>query len=229
MNTKKRLLPFFLQLRTLQIKELIFVCLFLAIFAAIFGFNKFIPQESIRAAIDEAGWYGPIVWFFITLLTYILAPLSGTPMLFVGFYAFGRSVIPYTLVVGMLGSAVNFYIAKRWGRSIVQKFVGKHSMEKIDRYALHHGFVTLLLLRLFLPNIHEYISYAAGLTTISFAQYYTATLIGLFSIGTLWYSVSLFTQNPATFMGLSIALSFSLTGIFLFAMFIKRKLQKTGV
>lgn len=207
-------------------EQLSVILLFLLFVGALVLIGNLISQEQIRAIIDEAGIYGPVVWVILTVITYVLAPLSGTPMIFVGFYAFGRWVILYTILAGIIGSAANFYIARKWGRNVVERFAGKNNMHKIDSYSQHYGVKATFLLRVFLPNFHEYISYAAGLTTISFKSYFLVTIASFIPIGFLWYIVTLFTNDPLRQVGLSVALSFTLFGVFAVWLYYKKRLKK---
>lgn len=207
-------------------EQLATIGLFSIFFITLIVVGNLIPQDTIRRFIESAGAFAPAVWIIVIVIIYVLAPLSGSPLILVGFYAFGRQVILYTVISGAIGSAINFYIARKWGRRLVEKLVGKKSMQKIDSYAEHNGAKMLFAIRIFLPNVHEYVSYAAGLTTMSFKTYYTVTLLAFIPITLLWYTVTLFTNDPLLFLGISAVLSFTLFGSFMLWLYLRKRMKR---
>lgn len=57
------------------------------------------------------------------------------------------------------------------------KLVGKEAMSKVDHLASHEGAKLLVAMRLFQGFISDYISYAAGFTSIKFSMYYLVSLV----------------------------------------------------
>lgn len=129
-----------------------------------------IPENSIRQAISKSGSFGPLVLILILWSTNIIAPLSASPFLFVGFYLYGNNVVLYAYVAAIIASVSNFWIARKWGRTLVQKLAGTDSLEKIDKLASDCGMQTLLIFRLFLREFHDVVSYAYGLTEMNFKK-----------------------------------------------------------
>src|SRR3972149_12031809 len=114
------------------IKKAIFLFLLITLISAglIYIQNR-IGLEKIRGIIIQAGFWGPLVYILLHLLTHIVAPLQGTPIMFIGFAVFGKWTIIYTYIVALISSATNFWIARKLGRDIVIKLVGKEGMVKI--------------------------------------------------------------------------------------------------
>ncbi|EKD85803.1 MAG: hypothetical protein ACD_37C00604G0001 [uncultured bacterium] len=176
------------------------------VFLIIYLLGRTIPQETIKRLIEDAGPLGPFVFILLSLLTYVVAPLSSVPLLFVGFYAFGKTVVIYSVFAAFISSIINFLIARKWGRSIVKKFLGEREMEKIDKLAQNYGLPALFLLRLFQGGIHDFISYAAGLTQIKFSSYILVTILGMIPGAIVWYFVSGRVNDPTSFLALNFAL-----------------------
>ena len=76
-----------------------------------------------------------------------------------------------------MSSAIVFYIARRFGRAWVLKLAGQKNMKEVDDFVEYAGTEMLILSRLFGFSVFEVISYAAGLTRISFRKYFIITLI----------------------------------------------------
>ncbi len=133
--------------------------------------------------------------------------------MFAGFYAFRQQAIIYVSMATFLSFIINFYIARKWGRGLVQKFVGQKGMENVDQFSQHYGLVSLFFARMFLGGIADFISYGAGLTKISFYPYLTVSTIGAIPGTILWYKISSLTNNPTLIILFSFYLVFGL-GIF---------------
>ena len=78
----------------------------------------------------------------------------------------------------MAGATVCFYIARILGRDAVEKITSKAGLKQIDIFFEKHGRLSILIARL-LPFISfDIVSYAAGLTSMSFGSFFVATGIG---------------------------------------------------
>lgn len=78
----------------------------------------------------------------------------------------------------MAGAAVCFLIARILGRDVVEKLTSKAGLEQIDVFFEKYGRNTILVCRL-LPFVSfDLVSYAAGLTSMSFGAFFVATGIG---------------------------------------------------
>ena len=78
----------------------------------------------------------------------------------------------------MLGAALCFYIARGLGRDVVEKLTSKGAMASIDVFFERYGDKAILICRL-LPFVSfDFVSYAAGLTNMSFWRFFIATGVG---------------------------------------------------
>jgi len=117
------------------------ISLALAILISIilYSWGKQIPQQEIENFVQSAGPWAPIAWIVIHQISYVVAPISGLPFLIAGFYLFGKTVIIYTYFVVLIGATINFWIARIWGRSLVNKFAGQDTIRKIDKLSKEYG------------------------------------------------------------------------------------------
>lgn len=179
----------------------------IVIFLVIYLVGSKIPEQTIRLFVDKAGPFGPILLIFLFWSSNIIAPLSGAPYLLVGFYLFGNMVMVYSLTAAFFSSISNYWIAKMWGRRIVQKLAGTDGLKKIDHLAENYGPKTLFIFRLVLWQYHDVISYAFGLTKINFTQYLIITILGMVPGSLLWYFLSSKITNAVTFTVLTFAIA----------------------
>ena len=78
----------------------------------------------------------------------------------------------------MAGAAVCFFIARVLGRDAAEKLTSKAGLEQIDGFFDKYGRNTIVICRL-LPFVSfDIVSYAAGLTSMSFWSFFVATGIG---------------------------------------------------
>lgn len=172
-------MKFLSQLTFRNIIQIIIISILFVILGFFLGrVGDFLEKDVVQEYIRNAGIWGPIIFISVLLTTFIIAPLTGFPIVVVGIGAFGvLEAIILTYCVSMLGAAVNFQIARRFGRRAVSRFVGKKGMDKIDTLALRFGLEMLIVSRLFQGFLFEWISYAAGFTSVRFRVFMTATLI----------------------------------------------------
>jgi len=152
---------------------------FVAVTVALTVIISQVGPERIRALIAQAGLFGPLIYMALRALTYIVAPLSTGPLLIASATMFGvREAILYSIVGETLGGCVNFLLARRFGRPVVARMVGRDGMPRVERfYRILSSPWVLVYARLFLFSIYDFISYAAGLTALKFRDYAVISLV----------------------------------------------------
>lgn len=175
---------------------LVTVSLFVAIYLV--GVN--VSEETVREMVKNAGVWGPLVLIFLIWLTNVFAPLGATPFLFAGFYLYDQTIVIYTFIATTLALVSNFLIAKKWGRPFVEKLVGINGLQKVDNFMDEHGKESLLVVRICLSQFHDVVSYAYGLTKISFWPYFIWSFLGMIPGTLLWYWISIHTIGSWNFL-----------------------------
>lgn len=146
---------------------------------SLFFLSTLITPAQVESITSTAGWFGPLLIGLFLLLTQVFAPLSGTPVMIVGIKLYGYPQTMALLYGSCLVSAIlNFWIARRYGRNLVKKLVGEKALKSIDELSQLNERVLLISSRIFGYSFFDLISYAMGLTKISFKKYfvYTASL-----------------------------------------------------
>lgn len=128
--------------------------------------------EEIKAFVRSFGILGPAVLMILMILTIIISPLASLPFWLASIALYGNwQTCLFIFISNSVGVAVNFLIAKHWGRPVVAKLVGKKGVEKIDNVTEIIGLKMLFIARLFGGASADYVSYAAGLTAMEFRPY----------------------------------------------------------
>lgn len=140
---------------------------------------KNVDVDLARGYILGFGMWAPVVSFLLMILQSIAAPLPAFIITFANAGLFGwvkGALLSWTS--SMAGAALCFFIAKFYGRTVVIKLTGKYALDSVDDFFDRYGKYTILIARL-LPFISfDIVSYAAGLTSMSFFSFFVATGIG---------------------------------------------------
>lgn len=135
--------------------------------------------KAVESFIGSYGSMAAGISFFLMIFTAVLAPLPSFLITFSNaalFGAFWGGVLSWTSA--MVGAALCFWLAKWLGRSFVVKLTTKTGLESIDGFFGKYGKHAILICRL-LPFVSfDIVSYAAGLTSMSFGPFMLATGIG---------------------------------------------------
>ena len=154
---------------------------FLALITFLYVIVQSIGIETLQELIADAGIWGPLIYIGIKAFTYIFAPLSAGPIQFTSGILFGVvGGTAYSLIGELIGGSINFMIARVYGRRIVQRFVGKSAMMRVDGFYERYldNWKSLLFARLFLFSVYDFISYAVGFSRTRFSVYVIVSFIG---------------------------------------------------
>jgi uncharacterized membrane protein YdjX (TVP38/TMEM64 family) len=139
-----------------------------------------VDEQQIVGWIEDVGILGPIAYMLLLAVTIIFSPLPSVIVNVAGGLAFGTFLgTIYTLGGAMLGATANFYIARWLGRSWVERRLGATATAQIDGMAERMGAKLIFVTRLIPLFNFDWVSYAAGLTRISYRSYAIASLLGM--------------------------------------------------
>jgi uncharacterized membrane protein YdjX (TVP38/TMEM64 family) len=137
-----------------------------------------VPQ--LQAWVESAGPLAPLAYITLKAITYIFAPLTSGPIQVFAGTLFGNVWIGvlYTVIGETIGGSISFWIARRFGRPTVIRFVGKDGMQQVDEFYYNRlgGWVPLAIARLVLFSFWDFLSYAAGLAPVRFRSYVMVSL-----------------------------------------------------
>ncbi|MBU0708266.1 VTT domain-containing protein [Patescibacteria group bacterium] len=163
---------------TIAILTSILILASLLVWQNIHQINQQLTVENIEDVVEGFGIFAPIFYVLVCASTNVFSPLVITPFWIAGILIFKLPwAFIYIYAANLIGHSFNFLIAKRWGRKLIVKFTGKQSLQKIDEFTEIVGWKMVFLIRLLGGAATDYISYALGLTNISFASYFCITAI----------------------------------------------------
>jgi|GEM_PF-1884671 len=139
-----------------------------------------LDERRIGEWINEFGALGPIVYIALLASAVIFTPLPSVPLNIAGGVAFGLlEGTLYTMIGGIIGATVNFHVARWLGRRFVERKLGAKAMAQIDALADRMGGKLIFFTRLIPLFNFDWVSYAAGLTQLTFKRYIIASIFGM--------------------------------------------------
>lgn len=152
-----------------------------------------VTSEEFRNFIERAGIMGPLAVIGYIITAHVIAPLFGSPIVFLGIAVFGIvKTMAYLYLASLISATINFCISRRLGRVWVRKLAGEKNLQEIDRFLGVSGIGVFVVARIFGFALFDVISYAAGFTRISFKKYFLLTsscaLIPLTAITILFWN-----------------------------------------
>lgn len=134
---------------------------------------------SLKEYLLAWGAWAPIISAAIMILQSVVAPLPAFIVTVTNGWLFGAfwgTLLSWSSA--MAGAMLCFYIARGFGRPAAERFVNKKAMTFIDGFFHRYGSNSVLIARLIPIVSFDAVSYAAGLTPITFFGFIVATGIG---------------------------------------------------
>lgn len=144
--------------------------------------------------VDHLGYFGI---FIMTMIESTFVPIPAEVTMIPAGYLVQKGHmnfwwVLYASVCGtIIGSYINYWLAKRYGRRIFVKY-GKYfmitpqKMRKLESFYKQHGSLSTFVGRL-IPGLRHYISFPAGLAKMDLAKFCTYTGLG----GAIWMAILL--------------------------------------
>jgi len=134
---------------------------------------------ALKAWIQQLGLFGPLVIIGLLALAIVISPVPSAPIALVSGAVYGHYLGTVYVVVGAeLGAIIAFFTARLSGADVLKSWLGN----RYDKYI--PGSQTALMGVVFVSRLLPFISfdmvsYAAGVTTLTFWRFAVATLAGI--------------------------------------------------
>jgi uncharacterized membrane protein YdjX (TVP38/TMEM64 family) len=135
--------------------------------------------ENAQQWVQRSGHWAPVIFVLLCAASLVVAPLSGSSLFIAGGALFGKETgYTLSLMASMLGCSINFWISRKLGRSMVSRLIGHSSLTELDRFTGQlKGNRGIFYLTLIMPLSQDIVSYAAGLTPISYSRFFIALVL----------------------------------------------------
>lgn len=134
---------------------------------------QLIRSGDLDIFVAKTGIFAPIILVLLKMTTLIVAPLGGSPLYIIGGALFGGlKGFALTLLGDILGSAVCFLLSRKYGERVLSTFVGSQNKDRVvGAVSLLGNTSSIIKARLAFISIPELLSYAAGLSRVSFWKF----------------------------------------------------------
>ncbi len=167
----------------LHTKQVIFILalLFTVLFLSAVG--KQVGYAPIVEFMQANPVLGMSVYFIYVILSTVIITLPVVPVWPVALYLYGFTTgVILTMAGTYIGASICFLLARKYGRKLVIKMMGKHLFSEVEHLVHIDNPKTFFLVRLFGNNYFDTISYIAGLSSLSYKSYIAITGF----VSTLW-------------------------------------------
>jgi uncharacterized membrane protein YdjX (TVP38/TMEM64 family) len=141
--------------------------------------DLYLDVDAVIFRLQQLGITGPLLVIGLMTLAIVFNPLPSAPIALAAGAVYGHTLGTVYIVIGAeIGAAIAFIIARLAGFQITQKYIGKRWTLK--RFTTQNSLMTIIFVSRLVPFLSfDLVSYAAGLTPITFWRFALATLFGL--------------------------------------------------
>ena len=172
--------------KSYSIRRLIYVVIILLLLIALYAFLyqtgalAFLENsEELIPWIEEQGAIGPLFIIGLMMIAIIMSPIPSAPIALVSGAIYGHTFGTIYIVIGSsLGATGAFFIARIAGMDVTKKWLGSDYGKGLS--GSQNTLMLIIFVSRLLPFVSfDMISYAAGVTSLSFWRFAIATLAGI--------------------------------------------------
>lgn len=146
-----------------------------------FKVNIFTDEAVMKHYLGQFGRAAFFVFIFIQLIQVVVPIIPGSITIPIGILVFGHINGFLLNFIGiMIGSVINYYLAKRYGRPFVRSIVSENQYQKyIGRIENSKSFNRFFTACMFFPvTPADFLCYLAGLSNMSFKHFFFSIFAG---------------------------------------------------
>ncbi len=136
---------------------------------------------QIRANVAQLGILAPCALLLLRSVSIVIPAIPSTAYSVLAGTLFGFwQGIAIIAIADFAACSGNFYLAKRYGRGIVQRLVGQRFMGKVDSFSSNYLENNPFLVAGFLmTGLFDFVCYAVGLTEMQWRKFLPALILGI--------------------------------------------------
>ena len=153
---------------------------FVALYVSLRRYAPFVfDTEALRVWIDQFGVFAPLVFVLVQATQVVVAPIPGQIVALAAGYLFGAVAgTVYSLVGVLIGSAIAFSLAKRYGRPFVENVLHEDILTRFDGFVDRVGIPGLVVFVLIPGLPDDAICFLSGLTTWRLRTFMAVIAVG---------------------------------------------------
>lgn len=152
----------------------------------LWGFSLQVDAEPFRDWVEERGPFGVVAFIAIMALSVLIAPIPNVPIFVAAGLAWGPVLGTIYCMAGLtIGSAAAFFVARKFGRRHLRRLVGAKAAGRLDHLVETMGGRVVFWTRL-MPGLNfDWISFAAGMTSVPFRVFIFYSFLGMIPLTTV--------------------------------------------
>jgi len=163
-------------------KVLGFLLLFVLIAAPLIALNQAgIGKDDIRLYVEQLGILAPLGLFALRFSSVVIPALPGTAysVLAGGLLGFWQGLAVMCLA-DLLSCSLSFWLAKRFGRSLIRKLVGDRFIGRVERFSQKNLERNIFLMAAFLmTGFFDFVAYGVGLAKAPWKRFLPALVLSI--------------------------------------------------
>ena len=162
------------------VKALRFLAAVLLLAFVIWAVHRY-GVAQLRAQVEQLGVWAPLGIFLLRFTSVVIPALPGTAysVLAGGLLGFTQGLLIICLA-DLCSCSISFALSRRYGRSVVQYFVGASFMTRINALSQRHLENNFFLMTGFLmTGFFDFVCYAVGLTKTPVLKFAPALVISI--------------------------------------------------
>ena len=163
---------------------------------------------GLRAFLRGYGALAPLVSIALMTVQSVVPFVPGMLMTFANAWLFGWQLGSlYSAIGALLGAAADFYLARWYGKPLVDRLLSERAARAVGRMIERHGVLAVFVSRLVPIVPFKVVSYGAGLSPLALRPFLFVTALGQ-TPGILLYSVlgARMAAQPSLFFAVTFAL-----------------------
>ena len=150
---------------------------------SVYGYQKgiFTSRDHLELFIRQSSFWGPLLFIVIQIAQVVIAVIPGGLTCLAGVVFFGPWYgFIYSAVGIIIGSCINFYLARRYGEKFIRLFVSDETYEKTKKkFLTGKKFDVVFTAAILLPCApDDVLCMLAGLTDMSWRKFLTILFLG---------------------------------------------------
>lgn len=135
--------------------------------------------HGLRTWVLSYGIVAPLASIALMVVQSVVPFVPGVMMTLTNTWLFGWMFGSlYSGIGALLGAALDFYLARWYGKPFLDRFIQDKYIESLNHYILHHGVIAVLIARLIPIVPFKVVSYSAGFSAMPFRLFILITLLG---------------------------------------------------
>lgn len=136
--------------------------------------------ERFREYLVGLGPAAEVAYIWLVMLEVLIAFIPGWFVYPVGSAVFGfATTIFLVMTANFLGGSLSFWIGRRWGKPLLQRFIAPNYISKFDAYMERNGTWAIFFLKINPITSLDIFNYLAGATPIKFWKFTLANMLGI--------------------------------------------------